>query len=389
MKPLAYRIRPTSFTEFSGQQHLVGMEGNIRKLLEANLLHSFILFGPPGTGKTTLASIIAHQIDAHFVELNATEAKVSTLRKHCDRAKDDFRAYQRKTIIFIDEIHRFNKAQQDVLLPYVETGDIILIGATTENPSYEINSALLSRVTVYKLKPLNEQEMIQILERALANGFQEQVRLTPEVTSYLVNNAGGDARTLLNSLELLIESKKFSSPLEEVQKFLQKRARNFDKKGDEHYNTISAFIKSLRGSDVDASLVWLWKMIDGGEDPKFIFRRMLILASEDIGMADPQALVFVNNAFQAFEKVGLPEGEYFLNHACVYLAKAPKNNDITRAMKKTKRFVKDNIELTVPIHLTKEGKGKYLYPHNYPNNWVEQVYWPVNVKKETLYEEKN
>lgn len=387
MHPLAYQLRPQSSHQFYGQEHLIGPNGTLSKLLEANVLHSFILYGPPGTGKTSLASIIAHTIDAHFVELNATEAKVKDLRNHCQQAKERFRAYGQRTIIFVDEIHRFNKGQQDALLPFVESGDIILIGATTENPSYEVNAALLSRAAVYKLEPLDKEALTNILERALKEAYHDQVQLTAEVKEYLVATAAGDARSLLNMLQLLVESKKSSADLKDIRVMLQKHAIRYDKRSSEHYDTISAFIKSIRGSDVDASMIWLWKMIEVGEDPQFIFRRMLILASEDVGSADPQALVFVNNTLQAFNAVGFPEGKYFLAHACIYLAKAPKNNDVARAMQKTSQFIESHQLLQVPLHLTKEGGKDYLYPHNFPGHKVQQNYFPVDIPQQKLYEE--
>ncbi|MBI4836598.1 MAG: replication-associated recombination protein A [Candidatus Abawacabacteria bacterium] len=387
MLPLPYQLRPKSFSDFYGQEHIIGPEGNLSKLLESGILHSFILHGPPGTGKTSLASILANSLDAHFVELNATEAKIKDLRKHCEQAKERFRAYGKRTVIFVDEIHRFNKAQQDALLPSVEAGDIILIGATTENPSYEINAALLSRLTVYKLNLLAKEALQKILARALKTTYQNKVTLSQEVIDYLLTIAAGDARSLLTSLQLLIESKRYQTDINTVRQFLQKHAIRYDKRSDEHYNTISAFIKSVRGSDIDGSLIWLWKMIEAGEDPKFIFRRMLILASEDIGMADPQALIFVNNAFQAFINVGYPEGQFFLTHACIYLARAPKNNDVTRAMGKVSEYLKKYPTLQVPQHLTKEGNKEYRYPHDYPGHVVQQNYLPVNGPKENLYQE--
>ncbi len=385
MLPLAHRIRPQTLDHFFGQEHLLGPEGILRKLLGAEVLHSFLLHGPSGTGKTTIASIIAHNFDAYFIELNATDAKVSVLKKKIVEAKEKFQAYNKKTIIFIDEIHRFNKAQQDALLPAVEAGDIVLIGATTENPSYEVNQALLSRVTVYKLDPLSGDSLGHILDRALKVAFEDKYILSDEVKAHLVQIAAGDARTLLNSLELLISSKQVNSDLNTIRTFLEKQYMRYDKKSSEHYNTISAFIKSIRGSDVDASLIWLWKMVESGEDPKFIFRRMMILASEDIGMADAQALPFVTTAMQAFETVGYPEGKYFLVHACIYLAKAPKSNNVAQAMGNVSTYIKENPILQVPLHLTKEGGKNYLYPHNFPGNWVKQDYFPVDTAKKKLY----
>lgn len=386
MMPLAHRLRPTRFDQLYGQEHLFGPEGHLVKLLQSGILHSFILVSTPGTGKTSIANIIAHSIDAHFVELNATEAKVSDLRKHSLAAKERLLAYNQRTIIFVDEIHRFNKGQQDTLLPFVESGHIILIGATTENPSYEINQALLSRTTVYRLNSLDKTALTKILDRALHEAYNDEVKLSGAVQDYLTTIAAGDARSLLNALELLVATQKTTADLNTIRQFLAKQHIRYDKRSEEHYNTISAFIKSIRGSDPDASLIWLWKMIAGGEDPQFIFRRMLILASEDIGMADPQALVFVQNALQAFNVIGFPEGKYFLAHACVYLARAPKSNDITLAMGKADEYLAQHADLQVPLHLTKEGNKTYLYPHNYPNHWVQQDYFPVNTSPTKIYQ---
>jgi putative ATPase len=386
MMPLAHRLRPTQFDQLYGQEHLFGPEGHLAKLLQSGILHSFILVGPPGTGKTSIANIIAHSIDAHFVELNATEAKVSDLRKHSLAAKERLLAYNQRTTIFVDEIHRFNKGQQDTLLPFVESGHIILIGATTENPSYEINQALLSRTTVYRLNSLDTEALKKILNRALHEGYNDEVKLSDAVQDYLITIAAGDARSLLNALELLVATQKTTADINTIREFLTKQHIRYDKRSEEHYNTISAFIKSIRGSDPDASLIWLWKMIAGGEDPQFIFRRMLILASEDIGMAEPQALIFVQNALQAFNVIGFPEGKYFLAHACIYLARAPKSNDITKAMKKADEYLEQNTNLQVPLHLTKEGGKDYLYPHNYPEHWVKQNYFPVNSPHIPIYQ---
>lgn len=386
MMPLAHRLRPTRFDQLYGQEHLFGPEGHLVKLLQSGILHSFILVGPPGTGKTSIANIIAHSIDAHFVELNATEAKVSDLRKHSLAAKERLLAYNQRTIIFVDEIHRFNKGQQDTLLPFVESGHIILIGATTENPSYEINQALLSRTTVYRLNSLDKEALKKILDRAVHEAYNDTIKLSEAVQDYLTTIAAGDARSLLNALELLVATQKTTADLNTIRQFLAKQHIRYDKRSEEHYNTISAFIKSIRGSDPDASLIWLWKMIAGGEDPQFIFRRMLILASEDVGMADPQALIFVQNALQAFNVIGFPEGKYFLAHACIYLAKAPKSNDVTKAMGKVDEYLAQNTNLQTPLHLTKEGGKDYLYPHNYPNHWVKQDYFPINAPHTPIYQ---
>jgi len=402
--PLAARMRPRTLEEFVGQEHIVGEGRLLRRAIEADrLFSSIILWGPPGTGKTTLAMIIANRTKSHFDTISAVMAGVKDIRQLVKAARDRRGMYGQRTIVLVDEIHRFNKAQQDALLPHVEDGTIILIGATTENPYFEVIGPLVSRSRVFQLNPLSEDELRVVLERALTDeerGYgKRKVRVDEEALAHLVRIAGGDARTALNALELAVESTPPDGEgfvhvdLKVAEDSIQRRALLYDKDGDAHYDTISAFIKSLRGSDPDAALYWLAKMIYAGEDPRFIVRRMIIFASEDVGLADPQALTVATSAAQALEWVGLPEAQYNLAEAAIYLATAPKSNS-AGAYFKALADVEQEGKVEVPDHLkdaTRDGRalghGKgYKYPHNYPGHHVRQQYLPDELQGRRYYE---
>ena len=398
--PLAARMRPRTLEEFVGQEHIVGPGKLLRRAIETDkLFSSIILWGPPGTGKTTLAMIIANTTKSHFAAISAVMAGVADIRRLVTEAKERWGMYGQRTIALVDEIHRFNKAQQDALLPHVEDGTIILIGSTTENPYFEVIAPLVSRSRVFQLKPLSEEELTIILQRALADeerGYGKlKVEIDDEAMAHLVRVAGGDARIALNALELAVET---TEPIEGVihidlavaEDSIQRRALVYDREA--HYNTVSAFIKSLRGSDPDAALYWLAKMIYAGEDPRFIARRMIIFASEDVGNADPQALVVATAAAEALEWVGLPEAQYNLAQAAIYLATAPKSNS-TGAYFKALADVEREGKVEVPDHLkdaTRNSKALghgagYKYPHDYPGHWVEQQYLPTALKGRRYY----
>jgi len=402
--PLAARMRPRTLEEFVGQEHIVGEGRLLRRAIEADrLFSSIILWGPPGTGKTTLAMIIARHTQSHFDTISAVMAGVNDIRQLVKAARDRRGMYGQRTIVLVDEIHRFNKAQQDALLPHVEDGTIILIGATTENPYFEVIGPLVSRSRVFQLKPLTEDELRVILKRALTDekrGYgRRKVRIDEEALAHLVRIAGGDARIALNALELAVESTPpdeqdvIHIDLKVAEDSIQRRALLYDKDGDAHYDTISAFIKSLRGSDPDAALYWLAKMIYAGEDPRFIVRRMIIFASEDVGLADPQALVVATSAAQALEWVGLPEAQYNLAEAAIYLATAPKSNS-AGAYFKALADVEREGKVEVPNHLkdaTRDGRAlghgqDYKYPHNYPGHYVRQQYLPDELQGRRYYE---
>lgn len=356
--PLADRMRPADFSEFLGQDEIIGPESPLRRAVETEHLESLIFWGPPGSGKTTLAYLIARAIDAHFDEFSAVATGVKEVRQAIERAADRLKFENKKTIVFIDEIHRFNKAQQDILLPHVERGTITLIGATTENPSFEVIAPLLSRSTVYILKPLSEETLKKIIIRALEDSDrglgQLNLKIDPKAVEYLVSYADGDARAALNGLEFAALYLKSIGQQEinekEIKEALKQRALRYDKKGEEHYNLISAFIKCMRASDVDAALYWLARMIESGEDPKFIARRMIIFASEDVGMADPEAVQVAAAVVQAVDFVGLPEAQISLAHGTVYLAKAPKSRTAYNALMKAKDDARRG-SFGVPMHL--------------------------------------
>ena len=391
--PLAARMRPRTLDEYVGQEHIIGPGKLLRRAIESDrLFSSILLWGPPGTGKTTLAQVIANRTQSHFETLSAVLAGKAELKDVIDAALERRRLYQKKTTLFVDEVHRWNKAQQDALLPHVENGTILLIGATTENPYFEVIGALVSRSRVFQLLPLTGEQTGKILDRALADterGYgSRRVVLDPEARDHLIDVSGGDARNALNALELAVESTPADDgsihiSLEVAQESIQRRAVLYDKDGDAHYDTISAFIKSVRGSDPDAALYWLAKMLYAGEDPRFILRRLIILAGEDIGLADPMGVVVAASAMQAFTFIGLPEGVYPIVEATLYLATAPKSNTATSYFKAFERIEQEGVG-EVPNHLkdntrdaTALGHGKgYIYPHMSEDHFTPQQYLP-------------
>ncbi len=402
-QPLAARMRPHALDEFEGQEEILGSGKLLRRAIESDkLFSSIILWGPPGVGKTTLAMIIANKTASHFETLSAVLAGVADIRRVVEEARERFNLYGQRTILLVDEIHRFNKAQQDALLPHVENGTIVLIGATTENPYFEVNSALLSRSRVFHFVPLSKQATLGLLRRALRDeerGYgARKIEITDDALNHLAEVAGGDARSALNALELAVESTLPDATgttrvnLEVAQESIQKRVLRYDKSSDEHYDTISAFIKSMRGSDPDAALYYLAKMLYAGEDPEFIARRMVIFASEDVGNADPQALVVAVAAAHALQFVGIPEAQLNLAQAAIYLATAPKSNStlgIGAAISDVERLG----NLDVPNHLKDSsrdaralGHGKgYKYPHDFENHFVVQQYLPDDVREKIYY----
>jgi putative ATPase len=392
--PLAARMRPRTLDEYVGQEHIIGPGKLLRRAIEADrLFSSIILWGPPGTGKTTLAQVIANRTQSHFVTLSAVLAGKAELREVIEAAQERRRLHQKKTTLFIDEVHRWNKAQQDALLPHVEIGTVLLIGATTENPYFEVIGALVSRSRIFQLLPLTGEQTGLILDKALTDperGYgNRHVILAPEARAHLIDISNGDARNGLNALELAVESTpsladdKILITLEVAQESIQRRAVLYDKDGDAHYDTISAFIKSVRGSDPDAALYWLAKMLYAGEDPRFILRRLIILAGEDIGLADPQGLVVAAAAMQAFTFIGLPEGIYPIIEATLYLSTAPKSNTATSYFKAFERIEQEGVG-SVPGHLKDNnrdaaalGHGKgYVYPHMAEDHFTPQQYLP-------------
>lgn len=401
--PLAARLRPRTLDEVVGQQHIVGKDKLLYRAIKADKLSSIIFYGPPGTGKTTLAKVIANTTSSEFKQINATVAGKKDMEEVTEAAKDNAGMYGKKTILFIDEIHRFNKGQQDYLLPFVEDGTIILIGATTENPYFEVNSALISRSMIFELKPLTQEDIKELINRALSDSERGlgayEADITDEALDGLADIAGGDARHALNAIELAVmttdksEDGKIHITLPIIEDCIQKRVVKFDKSGDNHYDTISAFIKSMRGSDPDAALYYLAKMLYAGEDVKFIARRIMICASEDVGNADPQALQVAVAAAQAVERIGMPESNLILAQAVTYVATAPKSNaacGIFDAME----TVKNTGSLPIPPHLqdahykgaAKLGHGVgYKYSHDYPNDYVKQQYLPYELTGKEFY----
>lgn len=402
--PLASRLRPTTLDEVVGQQHIIGKDKLLYRAIKADKLSSVIFYGPPGTGKTTLAKVIANTTSAEFTQINATVAGKKDMEEVVNKAKELKGMYQKRTILFIDEIHRFNKGQQDYLLPFVEDGTIILIGATTENPYFEVNGALLSRSSVFELRPLSQEEVETLILRAVQDekkgmGSYHAV-IDEDALHFLADLAGGDARSALNAVELGIlttprsEDGMIHITLDVASECIQKRVVRYDKTGDNHYDTISAFIKSMRGSDPDAAVYYLAKMLYAGEDIKFIARRIMICASEDVGNADPMALNVAISAAQAVERIGMPEAQIILSQAVLYVATAPKSNSACNAVFAAMDNVK-KYKTTVPVHLqdahykgsAKLGHGiGYKYAHDYPNHYVKQQYLPDEIKDAVFYE---
>ncbi len=393
-KPLAERIRPQTLDDLIGQEHLVGPNGVLRRAIESGGIPSMILWGPPGVGKTTIANIIANAVKAPFYTLSAISSGVKEVREVIQRAK-----FQSNTILFIDEIHRFNKAQQDALLGAVEKGQITLIGATTENPSFEVNSALLSRSQVYTLRALSKDDQLKLIQLALEKDeVLNKKKVNLKETQALFSIAGGDARKLLNLLDLVVENlggEEVTVTDDQVVDIAQQRVAIYDKSGEQHYDIISAFIKSIRGSDPNAAVYYLARMIEGGEDIKFIARRLVILASEDIGNANPTALVIATNAFQAVSMIGYPEGRIVLSQAVTYLAASPKSNAAYMAINQAQSLVRKTGDLSVPLAvrnaptklMKEEGYGKgYKYSHDFPGNFVEQEFLPEEIKGTKLYD---
>ena len=403
--PLASRLRPTTLEEVVGQQHIIGKDKLLYRAIKADKLSSVIFYGPPGTGKTTLAKVIANTTSAEFTQINATTAGKKDMEEVINKAKEMQGMYRKKTILFVDEIHRFNKGQQDYLLPFVEDGTIILIGATTENPYFEVNGALLSRSSIFELQPLAKEDIKTLITRAVYDTVKGmgsyQAVIDEDALEFLADISGGDARSALNAVELGILTTERSADgkiritLDVASECIQKRVVKYDKTGDNHYDTISAFIKSMRGSDPDAAVYYLAKMLYAGEDIKFIARRIMICASEDVSNADPMALVVATSAAQAVERIGMPEAQIILAQAVTYVASAPKSNSAVTAISEAMETVKNTMTAPVPPHLqdahykssSKLGHGVgYKYAHDYPNHYVRQQYLPDEIKDARFYE---
>ena len=402
--PLARRMRPESLDEIVGQEHILGKDKLLYRVIKADKLSSIIFYGPPGTGKTSIAKVIANTTKSSFKEINATTSGKKDMEMVVNEAKDSLKMFDKKTILFIDEIHRFNKAQQDFLLPYVEDGTVILIGATTENPYFEVNRALISRSSIFQLKPLSRENILTLIHRAVYDEKKGMgvygAEITDEAAEFLADTAEGDARHALNAIELAILSTDRDEKTGKIiidtavaEACLERRNIRYDKDGDNHYDVISAFIKSMRGSDPDAAVYYLAKMLYGGEDIKFIARRIMICASEDVGIADPMALVVATSACQAVERVGLPESQIILANAAIYVASAPKSNSVVNAIFAANSAVKNIGNASVPPHLRDAhysgseelGHVGYKYAHDYPNHYVKQQYLPDAVKDERFY----
>lgn len=395
--PLAHRLRPVSLDDVVGQRHLLAPGKSLREAVERDALRSILLAGPPGTGKTTLAHVIATTTKAHFCQVNAVLSGVKELRAVCAEADDRQRLSGQRTVLFVDEIHRFNAAQQDALLPYVEAGTVVLIGATTENPYFSVNAALVSRSQVFLLQPHTEDDLCALLRRAVEHpqGYAGGVTIGDEALRHLATRANGDARVALNALELAVLLHGKGLTLEQAKQTFRDRAQRYDASAEDHYNAASAFIKTLRGSDPDAALLWMFHMLACGEQPRFLFRRMAVFASEDIGLADAGALAQVVTCWQAFEMVGLPEGEYFLAQACIALAVASKSNAVKRAMGGARGALAQASTVEVPLHLrnaplkgmASQGYGDgYRYPHDHPDGVVGASYVPVGMKPTAYYQ---
>ena len=407
-QPLATRMRPGSLDEFAGQEHLVGEGKMLNRMIKSGIIGSLIFHGPPSSGKTTLAHVISREIDARFEVINAVLDGIKELRNVVAKAEHQKKANGKKTILFVDEIHRWNRAQQDALLPHLESGIITLVGATTENPFYSLVSPLLSRCQLFELYPLTTEEVLKMIRRSLDDAERGlgylNIDLEKNAAEYLADYAGGDIRNALNALEVAAlstpksPSGEVTITLEIAKQSIQRRTVRYDRTGDEHYHYVSAMIKSLRGSDPDAALYWMMAMLEGGEDPGFIFRRLFIFSSEDVGMADPYAITVVQAAHEAFLKNGMPEGLYFLSHAVIFLSMAPKSNS-TKAIFEVAEEIKKNGVREVPAHLkdktanklasmymdTGNASDNYEYPHNFPRNWVAQEYLPDGLENKRWY----
>lgn len=410
-EPLAFRMRPRNLNEYIGQEHIIGKGRLLRRAIQADQLSSLIFYGPPGTGKTTLAKVIANTTKSHFSTINAVLSGVKELREEIEAAKNRLDLYDRRTILFIDEVHRWNKSQQDALLPWVENGTFILIGATTENPYFEVNKALVSRSRIFQLKSLTDEDLIKVANQAINDkerGYgQFNISFEDGALEHIVNIAKGDARSLLNALQLAIETSvdKFPPPKgssfyiskEIAEESIQKKAVLYDKEGDYHFDVISAFIKSIRGSDPDATLYWLAKMISAGEDPRFIFRRMLISAAEDVGLADPNAISIVAADAAAFDRIGLPEGRFHLSHAALYISTCEKSNTTLALFDALSAIEKEKQNDEVPNHLRDASRDKdgfnhgegYLYPHSFRDHFVAQQYLPDSLQGKVFYNPGN